>query len=336
MADLNNREAIRSYWWKKPVTIFTQSKTPTLSLIILYLVMVLIFSLSSPHYFTVTNFKSIISNLAVDGILAAGVVIVMIAGGFDLSVGSLMGLVGVFIAKLFRMGIDIPILVIILIALCIGPLLGLINGLIITKVGINPIITTLGTLAIFRGICYMWADQVARIYNYDYILIGQGWLANLIPYSFIYLIIFFVVLALILKFTRFGRNLYTVGGNEYLARLAGINTEKIKLMSYVISGLFCSFAAIVLTARLGSGRPEYGTGAELDVLTIAVLGGVAVGGGKGNYLGTFIALLIIGSISNGLVLLDVPVFLRMVIKGALLILAVSIDALRNRRRLQLY
>lgn len=321
---------------RKFLRFFTQSKTPTFSLIIIYALMVLIFSLSSPYYLTLTNFKGIFNNLAVYGILSAGITIVMIGGGFDLSIGSITGFVGIVSAVLMMENIGIATPLIFVIAILIGCMLGLVNGLIITKVGINPIITTLGTLAIIRGVCYFWANLNPRIYNPFIQGLGRGFIGGVVPYTTIYIIVFFVILALVLKFTRFGRNLYTIGGNESLARLAGIRVDRIKIASYVISGFFCSLAALVLISQLGSGRPEYGQGAELEVLTIVVLGGVAVGGGKGNYLGTFIALIIIGSISNGLVLLDVPVFLRMVVKGALLVFAVSLDAFRNRKNLQLF
>ena len=213
---------------------------------------------------------------------------------------------------------------------------GLINGLIITKVGINPIITTLGTLAFFRGVCYFWANLNPRIYNVFVQNIGRIYLGNVFPITTLYIIVTFIILTLILKFSRFGRDLYTIGGNEPLARLAGIPVDRVKIISYVISGFFASIAGLLLISQLGSGRPEYGTGAELEVLTIVVLGGVAVGGGKGNYLGVFIALAIIQTISNGMVLIDVPVYLRMVVKGALLVLVIAIDALRSRKQLQLY
>jgi ribose transport system permease protein len=321
---------------KKILSIFTQSKTPIASLIIIYGLMVLIFSLSSPFYLTLTNFKGIFNNLAVFGILSAGITIVMIGGGFDLSIGSITGFVGIVSAVLMMGDSGLATPWIFLIAIAMGCALGLVNGLIITKVGINPIITTLGTLAIIRGVCYFWATLNPRIYNPFIQGLGRGFIGGVVPYTTVYIIVFFVILSLVLKFTKFGRNLYTIGGNEGLARLAGIRVDRIKIASYVISGFFCSLAALVLISQLGSGRPEYGQGAELEVLTIVVLGGVAVGGGKGNYLGTFIALIIIGSIANGLVLLDVPVFLRMVVKGALLVFAVSIDAFRNRKNLQLF
>jgi ribose/xylose/arabinose/galactoside ABC-type transport system permease subunit len=335
MANLNVKTG-EEKWYKKAIGIFTRSKTPIASLIILYIAMVVIFASFSPYYLTIGNFRSIFNNFAVLGILSAGITIVMIGGGFDLSIGSTMGLIGIICAVLMLKFSFIPVGIVMVIAVIIGCFLGLINGLIIAKIGINPIITTLGTLAVFRGIAFFWADLNVRIYSDFWDSVGRSFIGGIIPYTTVYIIVIFIILALVLKFTKFGRNLYTIGGNEYLAKLAGIKVERIKIASYVISGLFCGLAAIVLTSQLGSGRPEYGAGKELEVLTIVVLGGVTVGGGKGNYLGTFIALIIIGSIANGLVLLDVPVFLRMVIKGGLLVLAISIDALRNRRRLQLY
>ncbi len=311
-------------------------RTPTPTLIGLYIVMIIVFTIADKNFLTIQNFRGIFNNFAVFGVLASGVTIVMLAGGFDLSIGSLSGLVGIVSAVLMMDKIGVPTPLIFVIAIVIGCMVGLINGLIITKIGINPIITTLGTLAIIRGVCYFWANQNPRIYNIFIQGFGRNFIADIVPYTTVYIIVFFIILALILKFTRFGRNLYTIGGNETLARLAGIPVDRIKIITYVISGFFCAIAGLLLISQLGSGRPEYGTGAELEVLTIVVLGGVAVGGGKGNFLGVFIALLIIGSISNGMVMLDVPVFLRQVVKGALLVMVISIDALRNRRNLQLY
>ena len=336
MSDINNTVVKKISRWKKGINLFTQSKTPTASLILIYVLMLIVFSVFSKNYLTIVNFKSILNNMAVSGILASGIVIVMIGGGFDLSIGSMMGFSGIVSTVLLFQYTFIPVWAVIIIAVLIGCALGLVNGLIITKIGINPIITTLGTLAIIRGVCFLWADVNPRVYNPFWRSAGRLFIGNVFPITLVYIIIFFVSLALVLKFTKFERDLYTVGGNENLARLAGINVDKIKIISYIVSGFFSAIAAIVLTSQLGSGRPEYGEGAELEVLTIVVLGGVAVGGGKGNYIGTFISLLIIGSISNGLALLDVPIFLRIVIKGALLVFAVVIDALRNRKRLQLY
>jgi len=311
-------------------------RTPTPTLIGIYIIMLLLFSLTSEYFLAIQNIKGIFNNFAVFGVLSAGVTTVMIAGGFDLSIGSIAGLVGIVSAVLMMEKYAVPTPLIFVIAIVIGCTLGLINGLIITKVGINPIITTLGTLAIIRGVCYFWADLNPRIYNVFIQNFGRIYIGNVFPITTVYILVFFIILTLILKFTRFGRDIFTIGGNENLARLAGIRVDRIKIITYVISGFFCAIAGLLLISQLGSGRPEYGTGAELEVLTVVVLGGVVVGGGRGNFLGVFIALVIIQTISNGMVLMDVPVFLRVVVKGALLVLVIAIDALRNRRRLMLY
>ncbi len=321
---------------KKYSAFFNFLKTPTPTLIGIYLILLLLFSLTNENFFTIQNIKGIFNNFAVFGILSAGVTIVMIGGGFDLSIGSTAGLAGIVSSVLLMKKIAVPTPWVFIIAVFIGCSVGLINGLIITKVGINPIITTLGTLAIIRGVCYFWADLNPRVYNVFVQNFGRIYLGNVFPVTTLYIIISFIILTLILKFTRFGRDIYTIGGNEQLARLAGIPVDRIKIISYVISGFFCAIGGLILISQLGSGRPEYGTGAELEVLTIVVLGGVVVGGGRGNFLGVFIALAIIQTISNGMVLLDVPVYLRMVVKGALLVLVITIDAIRNKRHLLMY
>jgi ribose transport system permease protein len=310
-------------------------RTPTPTLIGIYILMIIIFTIADRNFLTIQNFKGIFNNFAVFGVMAAGVAIVMIAGGFDLSIGSVAGFVGMLSSVLMLENFAVPTPLVFIIAIAIGCIFGLINGLIITKIGINPIITTLGTLSIIRGACY-FSDLSPRIYNVVIQDLGRKFLFNTIPYTTIYIVVFFVALSLILKFTRFGRDLYTIGGNETLARLAGIKVDRIKTITYVLSGFFSAIAGLILISQLGSGRPEYAVGAELEVLTIVVLGGVAVGGGKGDYFGIFIALVIIQTISNGMVMMDVPIFLRQVVKGALLVLVISIDALRSRQRLRLY
>ncbi len=311
-------------------------RTPTPTLIGIYIVMLIFFSLGSENFLTIQNMKGIFNNFAVFGIMAAGVTVVMIGGGFDLSVGSAAGLAGIVSAVLLMKGIEIPTPYVFIIAVLIGCIVGLINGLIIIKVGINPIITTLGTLAIIRGVCYFWADLNPRVYNLFVQGFGRIYIGGVFPITTLYIIAAFTILTLIFKFTRFGRDLFTVGGNENLARLTGIPVDRIKIISYMISGFFAAIAGLLLISQLGSGRPEYGTGAELEILTIVVLGGVVVGGGKGNFLGVFIALVIIQTISNGMVLIDLPVYLRMVVKGALLVLVIAIDAIRNKRHRLLY
>ena len=216
---------------KKYSQIMNFLRTPTPTLIGIYIVMMLLFSLTSENFLTIQNIKGIFNNFAVFGIMAAGITVVMVGGGFDLSVGSAAGLAGIVSSVLLMKGIEIPTPYVFLIAVAIGSLVGLINGLIITKVGINPIITTLGTLAIIRGVCYFWADLNPRVYNVFIQSIGRIYIGNVFPITTLYIIIAFVVLALIFKFTRFGRDLFTVGGNENLAKLAGISVDRVKIIS---------------------------------------------------------------------------------------------------------
>ncbi len=321
---------------KKYSPVMNFLRTPTPTLIGIYIVMLIFFSLGSENFLAIQNMKGIFNNFAVFGIMAAGVAVVMVGGGFDLSVGSVAGLAGIVSAVLLMKGIELSTPYVFVIAMVIGCLVGLINGLIIVKVGINPIITTLGTLAIFRGICYFWADLNPRIYNIFVQNFGRKYIGGVFPVTTVYIIVAFTIITLIFKFTRFGRNLFAIGGNENLARLVGIPVDRTKIISYMISGFFAAIAGLLLISQLGSGRPEYGTGAELEIITIVVLGGVIVGGGKGNFLGVFIALVIIQTISNGLVLIDLPVYLRMVVKGALLVLVIAIDAIRSKRHLLRY
>jgi ribose/xylose/arabinose/galactoside ABC-type transport system permease subunit len=213
--------------------------------------------------------------------------------------------------------------------------------LIITKVGINPVITTLGMMAFARGLASWFSLEIpalklGRIFDQNFLLISRLFLprgTQIIPITLIYIIVLYVVFSLVLRYTRYGRNVYATGSNEYAARLAGINVTRIKFSAYMLSGIMSSLAGVILLAQLSLGRDDAGTGAELEVITAVVLGGVSLGGGKGNLLGVIIAIIIIGIIRNGMVHLEqvtgISYYWREVVKGAILILAISIDAART-------
>jgi len=229
---------------------------------------------------------------------------------------------------------------IVYVCIAIGDFFGSFNGLIITKVGINPVITTLGTMALARGMASWFALDIeslnlGRIFDQKFLLISRLYIPQdkqIIPITFIYVVIVFVAVSLVLKYTKYGRNVYAVGSNEYAARLAGINTSRIKLISYIISGIMAALSGVILVAQLSLGRDDAGMGSELQVITAVVLGGVSLSGGKGNLLGVIIAVLILGVIRNGMVHLETVVGLsyywREVAKGSILIIAISIDAAR--------
>lgn len=318
--------------------IFVYGKSMVPALLVLLVILVVYFGAMTPNFLTYTNFKAIISNIPVVAIMAAGMTFVLLVGGLDISVGSILGFTAVNVALFHHIGF--PAWAVVLVSLAIGMIFGTFNGLIITKVGVNPVITTLGTMALARGMASWFALDIeslklGRIFDQKFLLISRLYLPQdkqIIPITFIYVIGIYIIVSLILKYTKYGRNVYAVGSNEYAARLAGINTTRIKLSSYMISGIMASIAGVVLVAQLSLGRDDAGMGSELQVITAVVLGGVSLSGGKGDLLGVIISVLILGVIRNGMVHLEEVVGLsyywREVVKGAILILAISIDSAR--------
>lgn len=318
--------------------IFLYGKSMVPALLVLLAILLVFFGLMTPYFITYTNFKAIISNFPIIAIMAVGMTFVLLIGGLDISVGSILGFTAVNVAVFHNIGF--PAWAIVLVCLVIGTLFGSFNGLIVTKVGINPVITTLGTMALARGMASWFALdieslKVGRIFDQKFLLISRYYIPQdkqYIPITLIYIIVIFVGMSLVLKYTDYGRKVYAVGSNEYAARLAGINTSRIKFISYVMSGIMASIAGIVLVAQLSLGRDDAGMGSELEVITAVVLGGVSLAGGKGNLLGVIISVIILGVIRNGMVHLQETIGLsyywREVVKGAILILAISIDSAR--------
>jgi len=309
------------------------------ALMVMLIALVAFFGIATPHFLSLTNFKTILSTMPVTAIMAVGLAFVILTGGLDLSVGSILGFTAVNVVLFHNFGLPLPL--VILASLSIGAILGSANGLIITKLGINPVITTLGMMAFVRGMASWFALdiealKVGRVYDEDFLQIARFYITPenpIIPITLVYIVILYVVASFVLKHTQYGRNVYAVGSNEYASRLAGINTSRIKFLSYVISGLTASFAGIILVAQLSIGRDDAGLGSELEVITVVVLGGVSMAGGKGSLLGVIIAVLILGVIRNGMVHLEtvtgLSYYYREVAKGAILILAISIDAART-------
>jgi ribose/xylose/arabinose/galactoside ABC-type transport system permease subunit len=272
---------------------------------------------------------------------------VLLIGGLDLSVGSILGFTAVNVVLFHdvfeRAGIPLAYLpwMVVLCSLVIGTALGLINGLIITRIGINPVITTLGTMALARGMASWFALgfeilKTGRITDPAFLNLARAYLPNaqtaIVPITLVYLVVLYALAIFILKYTRYGRDVFAVGSNEYAARLAGINVRRIKFTSYIISGATAGLAGAILVAQLSLGRDDAGLGIELEVITAVVLGGVSMAGGKGNLFGVIIAVVILGVIRNGMVQLQATIGLsyywREVVKGLILILAISIDAAR--------
>ena len=318
--------------------IFIYGKSIVPALIVLLAILVVFFGSATPYFMSFTNFKAIISNIPVIAIMSVGMTFVLLVGGLDVSVGSILGFTAVVTVMFHLLGLNAIELV--LASAAIGAFFGTINGLIITRLGINPVITTLGTMALARGMASWFSLELSilkegRIYDKAFLNIARYYFTpqkQYIPITFVYVVALFILISIVLKYTKYGRNVYSVGSNEYAARLAGINTTRIKFLSYVISGVTASLAGVVLVAQLSLGRDDAGLGSELEVITAVVLGGVSLSGGKGNLLGVIVAVLIIGVIRYGMVHLEQVIGLsyywREVVKGVILIIAISIDSAR--------
>lgn len=302
------------------------------ALVITYAVMVSIFSMINPLFIGANNIRGILINLAIPGIVALGNSMVLISKNLDLSVGSIIGVTVIVVAKLYNIeGVLVPIPVVILIALSIGAAIGALNGFLSAVLGVNSVIVTLGTLAIFRGLAYIYSNEPLLIDHKPFNAVGRGYVFEHVPLVFIYMIILFLLMYIILKYTRFGRRLYAVGANAYVAKLYGIKVRRMKYIPFIVSGVTASISGLLITSQLSFGVGDIGIGYEFKVITIVVLGGISIGGGRGSLLGVLVAIFIYGSISNGLTVVGVPVPWRETFLGVILIFAILLDALKYAR-----
>jgi ribose transport system permease protein len=324
---VNNRQKILNN-----LNIFNKNSIAP-SLVVVYIIMIVIFTAINPRFFSLGNFKGIFATFSIAGIMAVGLSTVVISGNFDMSIGSTFGLAVVVVAKLFNLkGVTIPIPVIILAGVSIGLIIGAINGFFVTKVGINSIITTLATLAVFRGLTFYYSLKNISIPKEAFLILGRYFVFGLIPLPFIYFILALIGFYIFLRFSRHGRNMYLVGANSTAARFAGVNNSNTQFLAFIISGLAASVAGVITAAQVGFANATFGNGYEFRILTICVLGGISLIGGRGTLVGVLISALIIGSISNGLALIDVPINWRDAFTGIILIAAILIDSIRVSRR----
>lgn len=307
------------------------------SLLVL-LLMVAAMTALSDRFFTAANGWNIMRQISVNLCLSIGMTMVIVAGGIDLSVGSILALAGAITAGLIKHALPLPWLGVqleftvqgaILTGLFVGMLLGWFNGLMITKVRIPPFVATLGMLSIARGLTMLWTKGFPITgLGMQFAVIGTA-MALGIPVPVWISATLVVVFVVITRKTRFGRYIYAVGGNERTAKLSGLNVDRIKVAIYTLAGGLSAIAGLIVTSRLDSAQPNAGTGYELDSIAAVVIGGTSLSGGRGAILGTVIGCLIIGVLNSGLVLLDVSPFWQQVVKGAVILLAVAIDKLRG-------
>ncbi|MFZ3590027.1 ABC transporter permease [Bacillus sp. DJP31] len=291
-----------------------------------FLVITIILSIISPNFLSLDNVFNILRQVSINALIAFGMTFVILTGGIDLSVGSILALSSVLTAGMLTSGVD-PILAI-LVGLIAGALMGAFNGLVITKGKVAPFIATLATMTIFRGLTLVYTDGRPITGLSDSItfeLMGRGYFLG-IPIPVIWMITTYFILAFILKKTTFGRRTYAIGGNEEASILAGIKTDRVKIWIYSITGLLSALAGIILASRLNSAQPTAGATYELDAIAAVVLGGTSLSGGRGWIFGTLVGALIIGVLNNGLNLMNVSSFYQQVVKGGVILLAVLLDS----------
>jgi ribose/xylose/arabinose/galactoside ABC-type transport system permease subunit len=291
--------------------------------------MVITFSIISPHFLSKANIYNILDQNVVFGIMACGMAFMIITGGFDLSVGSTAALTGVVVAFILKRYPD-ALLIAVLAGLGIGALAGLCNGMLISKVGINPFITTFGMMVVIRGMVF-GVTEGRSIYDFPfkYNIIGMGKIG---VFSIPLMIWIFVVVVcyVILRHTKFGQYVYAVGGNEKVAHLSGVNVDGIKILTAIVCGILASLGGIVLVFRVMSALPQAGTMYELYAIAAAVLGGCSLKGGVGSVLGTVIGVLLLGVVINGLHMVGVSAYWEQTITGLIIIFAVAIGVISQK------
>ncbi|SMO89977.1 ABC transporter permease [Melghirimyces algeriensis] len=288
---------------------------------------VVVLSVISKDFLSITNIFNVLRQISINALLAFGMTFVILTGGIDLSVGSILALSGAFSAGMLASGMD-PF-VAILTGLAAGTLMGAVNGVLVAKGRMAPFIATLATMTVYRGLTLVYTEgRPIAFDNEAFAMLGKGYFLE-IPVPVIWMLISFLILYFVLKSTTFGRYVYAIGGNEEAAMLSGVRTHRVKIWVYAISGLFASVAGLILTARLNSAQPTAGTTYELDAIAAVVLGGTSLAGGRGWIIGTLIGAIIIGVLDNGLNLLNVSSFYQQVVKGGVILLAVLLDRSRK-------
>ena len=286
----------------------------------------IVLSILSDDFLTMDNWLNLLRQVSINALIAFGMTFVILTGGIDLSVGSVLALSSAITAGMMAQGMNG--FVAILVGLLAGMVMGVLNGVIITKGKVAPFIATLATMTAFRGLTLVYTDgrPITGFASDDILfqMMGRGYFFG-IPVPIVFMLIVYMVLYIVLKKTTFGRHTYAIGGNEEASRLSGLRVDRLKIYVYALTGTLSALAGLILTSRLNSAQPTAGTAYELDAIAAVVLGGTSLSGGKGWIFGTLVGALIIGVLNNGLNLLNVSSFYQQVIKGAVILLAVLLD-----------
>lgn len=296
-------------------------------LIAAYLIIVLFFAIQSANFFTVNNFLNIALYASIVAILSCTMTLVIVSGHIDLSVGSIMALGSVIIGTIQKAGYPIWIGVVSCFFVC--AVMGFVNGVLITQVGINAFITTLAGMQIYRGLAYLITNGKSIILSGDFIkAVGRGYTFG-IPNAVYIMIAMVIMFDFIAKYTVFGRRIFVIGGNSQVGFLSGINVNRTLILMFVLNGLLCGLASIIYSSQLGSAMPQNATGMEFSVISAVILGGASLSGGKGSIVGALIGGLLLGTLNNGMVMMNIQTYWQQVIGGVVLVLAVVLDIIKN-------
>lgn len=296
--------------------------------LIALIALIIVISIISPQFRTLDNFMSLVRQSSINGFIAFGMTCVILTGGIDLSVGSTLALSSAFCAFFIKSGMPVGIAMIL--ALFIGTGCGLISGLLVTKGRLQPFIATLITMTVFRGVTMIFMDgkPISGLGDSSLLkFVGKGNIFG-IPFPVILFIVVFLIFLFLLQKTVFGRRIYATGSNATSAKLSGVNINKTKLITYAISGGMAALSGLILLSRLASAQPTLGDGYELDAIASVALGGTSMNGGRGRIWGTFVGVLIIAVLNNGLNILGVSSYYQSVVKGIVILIAVLSDRKR--------
>ncbi len=301
-----------------------------LTLLVLILGIVVVMSSINPYFLSLANFRAVAVGMAPIAVIVIGMAILLASGGFDLSVGSVMALSSTIVAMLLVAGGSIPLAV--LAGLILGAAVGFVNGMLVTRLGINPLIATLGTMSIARGAALVLTEgfSVSSL-PAEYAWLGRASFGG-IPAIVILMLAMVIVFDLAMRHTRFFRQVYFIGANEKAAMLSGVRVDRVRITAYVLTGILAALAGVLLSSRLMSGTPTAGNGIELQVLAAAVIGGASLRGGEGTILGAFLGVVFVALVNNSMTMQAVSIYWQMVVTGSVLVSAVALDMLiRNGR-----
>lgn len=296
-------------------------------LLAILLLEILLFSLMTDTFFTSENIMNVGRQISFTGISGVGLAIVVLAGGIDISTGMMLALSGVLCVKL-NVEMGIPLWLSIIITLLVALIGGILSGEVTARLRVPALITTLAFQTIYKGVAFTITNAIPTYGLSDqFKFLGQGYVFNAIPFPLIVMVAIFVIGHFLMSKTYIGRYVYAVGGNPEAARLAGINTKRVIILSFALCTFFTAIAGIMMAGRLGSGQPGTGIGFEMDVITSVTLGGISINGGKGSILYLAIGALIMGVLTNGMMLLGLNEYIQWIVKGLVLIFAVGMSSL---------